>query len=495
MRKLIFTLFLLMPVFLLSQTARIKIDVDRQISQIDPKIYGVFMEPIRNSLDALYNPDSPLADENGVMKNYIEAVRELKITQMRWPGGNYVSGYNWQDGIGPKDQRPVRKELAWGVLDKNQVGTDEWIKISRSLGVENVICINLGTGTLDDARYWVEYCNGEKGTYYADLRSKYGNEQSYNVKYWGLGNEIDGSWQMGHKNAEDYSKFAKEAAKLMKLTDNSISLIACGPSAFNFNNADWLKWNRTVLYELYDQIDFISIHNYWNPSDDYNIFMGQRALDMEQKITIPAAQIKEVRTRYEVAKPIYLVVDEWAPLGWNFLASLAVAQHFNSFIRHADIVKMANYTMLTSLLSFDREKKISFKSPTFYIFKLFSNNCLGVSLDVFVDCEKFNATDFYKDIPCLDVTSSYDRETKTIVINVVNRHKDNAIITDIISCSGNFTGKASISLVNVTDYMAPLSYDKQEQYAPVVKETGVKGNKMTYSFPAHSFTQISVKIE
>jgi alpha-N-arabinofuranosidase len=297
---------------------------------------------------------------------------------------------------------------------------------------------------------------------------------------------------MGQKSAEDYSKFAKEAAKLMKWTDKNISLIAAGSSAFNWSDGDWLKWNRTVLYELYNQIDYISIHNYWTLSDDYNVIMGQRALEVEQKITIPAAMIKEVRTRYEMAKPIYLVMDEWAPYSRDFLGSLAVAQHFNSFIRHADVVKMANYTMLTSILSFDREKGF-YKSPTFYIFKLFSNNCRGVSLDVFVDCEKFKATDFYKDIPYLDVTSSYSKDTKTMVINVVNRHKDNAISTEIISSSGDFAGKASASELSIADYKAPLTYDKKDQYVPVVKEVAVKGNSMTYSFPAHSFTQIIVK--
>ncbi len=196
-----------------------------------------------------------------------------------------------------------------------------------------------------------------------------------------------------------------------------------------------------------------------------------------------------------MAKPIYLVVDEWAPLGWNFLASLAVAQHFNSFIRHADVVKMANYTMLTSILSFDMQKKVSFKSPTFFIFKLFSNNCRGVSLDVFVDCEKFNAGDFYKDIPYLDVTSSWLKDSKTLVINVVNRHQDNAISTEIISCSGDLKGKASASEVNVSDFKAPFIYDKRDQYVPVVKEVEVKGSKMTYSFPAHSFTQIILKTD
>ena len=198
------TFFLILALALLSPSvharqAVIKIDVDRKIGEIDPNIYCVFMEPIYfdphkfgiedaepgNTLcGTLYDPESLLANKDGFRRDYIEAGRELKVTNMRWPGGNYVAGYHWQDGIGPREKRPVRKELAWGALDTNQVGTDEWVRLNKALGTENVVCINLGTGTLNDARYWVEYCNSETGSYYADLRAKYGNEKPYNVKYW-----------------------------------------------------------------------------------------------------------------------------------------------------------------------------------------------------------------------------------------------------------------------------------------------------------------------
>src|SRR5438067_657073 len=204
MKKTLFILLFALPFTLHSQTAKIKIDPDRTIADIDPKIYGVFMEPIHfngrrlgltdtadfNTLyGTLYDPSSSLADEQGFRKDYIEAMKELKITNMRWPGGNFVMGYNWQDGIGPKEQRPTRINLAWGGTDNNHVGTDEWVALNKSIGSQNVICVNLGLGNINDALHWVEYCNYPKGTDYSDLRAKYGHPQPYNVKIWGLGNE------------------------------------------------------------------------------------------------------------------------------------------------------------------------------------------------------------------------------------------------------------------------------------------------------------------
>jgi alpha-N-arabinofuranosidase len=503
----LFTLFVLV-LSLHSQAATIKIDVDRKIGEIDPKIYGVFMEPIHfdpkkygiedaepgNTLyGTLYDPESPLANEDGFKKDYIEAGRELKITNMRWPGGNYVAGYNWQDGIGPKEKRPVRTELAWGALDNNHVGTDEWVRLNKALGTENVVCINLGTGTLDDARYWVEYCNSETGSYYADLRAKYGNEKPYNIKYWCLGNEVDGEpWIMGYKNAEDYCKIAKEAAKVMRYTDNSVSFIANGSSYYE-PSGKWMDWNRKVLTELRDVADFLSIHRYWELSEDYYVYMGQHAIDIEEKITITAAQIEAVRTRYKMEKPIYISFDEWGPHGNGLLPTLAVAQYFNSFIRHADVVKMANYTLFTSILGNDREKG-TFKTQLFHTFKLFSNNCLGMSVDVFVECETFKTSELYKNIPYLDVTSIYSDDKGLLIINVVNRHKEKAITADIINSSGIFEGKAHISEINRKDIYGNYAYDEREQYIPVTKKLSVKGNKMVYSFPAHSFTQIEIKI-
>jgi alpha-L-arabinofuranosidase len=510
MKLLLLALIVVFPLCLHAQTAKISIDTARVISAIDPNIYGMFMEPIQfdpkffgetglplNTLyGTMYNPGSPFANKDGFDTRYIDAARELKVTNVRWPGGNYTAGYNWQDGIGPKEKRPVRKELAWNWLETNQVGTDEWIKLNAAIGSENVLCLNFGTGTIDDARYWLEYCNGEPGSSYADLRVKYGSKKPYNIKYWDLGNEVDGEpWIMGYKDADDYCKMAKEVAKIMRFADKNISFIASGSSNYT-PDGKWVDRNLKVLTELRDFIDYISIHRYWEggSGQDYYMYMGQGAMDVEEKIITTANTIAIVKAKYAVAKPIYISFDEWASFGRGLLPTLAVAQYFNSFIRHADVVKMANFTMLPSILDRDKDKG-PFKSPLFWTIKMFSNNCLGNALDVAVKCDTFNTSKFYTNIPYLDVTSVYAREKKSVVINVVNRHKEKAILTEIVTSAGMFTGKAVVEEVNSNDIQAPYLFDKQQEYKPVPKEIEAKGNTFTYSFPAHSFTQITVKIE
>ena len=200
-------------------TARIKVDAERTIGEIDRMIYGNFTEHLGRCIyGGIYEPTSPQAGEGGFRKDVIAGTKELGVSLVRWPGGNFVSGYHWMDGIGDRSLRPMRKDLAWGDLESNQVGTDEFLHWAKLAGVEPYICINAGTGTLDEARDWVEYVNG-KDTHFASLRAKNGHPEPYGVKYWGLGNEIDGDWQIGHKNAEDYGKFALEAAKMMKWAD------------------------------------------------------------------------------------------------------------------------------------------------------------------------------------------------------------------------------------------------------------------------------------
>ena len=498
----------MLPLSLFAQNAKIKIDISREIGDIDPKIYGVFMEPIHfsgkmmglpdtvsfNTLyGTLYDPSSKLADENGFRKDYVEAMKELKVTNMRWPGGNYVSGYNWQDGIGPKDKRPVRINLAWGGLDNNHVGTDEWIALNKSIGSENIVCVNLGLGNITDACNWLEYCNYKKGTWFSDLRAKNGHPDPYNLKIWDLGNEVDGApWELGHKTAEDYVKIGREAAKAMKSVDNTIKFVASGSSYYE-PTGQWIEWNRKVLSGLGDMIDYISIHRYWENSPDYYNYMGQSAYDFEEKINVTAAEIEVARVMNNFKNPISISVDEWGIMSRNLLSALPIAQCFNSFIRHADIVKMSNFTMLTSLLGSDKEKG-TFKTPLFYIFKSFSNNCRGKSVDTYVECDTFN-TDLYKGIPYLDVTTVYSKETNNLIINVVNRHKDNAISADIVSESGDFDGKAEVSVLNANGLNETFTFDKQDQYKPVVKEIKTEKNKVTCSFPAHSFTQIKVVIK
>jgi alpha-N-arabinofuranosidase len=307
-----------------------------------------------------------------------------------------------------------------------------------------------------------------------------------------LGNEVDGApWELGHKNADDYVKIGREAAKAMKAVDNTIQLVASGSSWYE-QSGKWIEWNRKVLAGLGDKIDYISIHRYWERSDDYYTYLGQSAMDFEEKITIPAAEIKAVKAMKGFENPLYISFDEWGTFGQNFRAVLPIALCLNSFVRHADVVKMANFTLATSLLQTDREKG-SFKTPLFHLFKLFSNNSHGRSVDVFVQADTFN-TEKFQGIPYLDVTSACNDQTGTLLINVINRHKDKAIETEIVSNSASFSGRAQASVVN-HDLDEPFSFDKQQQYIPEIEEIAVKDKSFTFSFPAHSFVQIRVPLD
>jgi alpha-N-arabinofuranosidase len=508
MKNLIFFALAAWPWPMSAQTARIRIDIERVLGVVDPNIYGVFMEPIEfrpgrfgpddrtahNTMyGTLYDPSSPQADANGFRKDYIAAKQELKITNMRWPGGNYVAGYSWQDGIGPKTQRPVRKDLAWGAIDNNHVGTDEWVELNRSIGCESVVCANLGLGDVNNARFWVEYCNQPEGTYYADLRAKYGHRAPFGVKYWCLGNEVDGApWIMGHKDADDYCKIAVEAAKAMKATDNSIRLIACGSSLYD-STGSWIEWNRKVIGSLTGVADYLSIHRYWDRSNDYYTYVGQSSLDIEDKINTVQSQVNVYKALYPGKKPLSLSVDEWAPFGQTMLSTLAVAEYLNSFIRHADFVRMANFTLMTSLVGRDSQKG-TFKTPLFYTYKAFSGNCRGASVDTYVACDTFN-TAKYKGVPFLDVTAVYEKETNAIYINVVNRHRDKSIAADVLPTSGQLTGAAEATTITTDDLTAPFAFDKQAQYRPAIKSIDIVNGKLRFDFPPHSFTQIKASIK
>jgi alpha-N-arabinofuranosidase len=478
------------------EPAVIKIDPDRKISAVDPNIYGAFVEPIRTVVyGTIYDPKSSFADENGFRKDFIHLISELKIPVVRWPGGNYVSGYNWEDGIGPKDQRPARLDLAWHQIETNQMGTDEYVKLCNLIGAENFICINAGTGTLDQARHWVEYCNTEKGTYYSDLRRKYGNETPFKVKYWALGNEIDGPWQMGQKNAEDYVKFALEAAKLMQWVDRDIKLIACGASNYRPADNSWIDWNDYVLTHMAGNIDYLSVHRYATEAlAGDRSFSGMMCLglDVDQKIEMVKALIEKAMLKSGSKRPVYISFDEWSGgFGNSITASLMVAQHLNSFIRHADIVKMANITMLSSLVGNSPDG--DFKNALFQSFYLYSNNCHGISLDVYTGCEKYS-NDIFKDIPYLDITAVVNDSTKMLVLNIVNRHETKDIRADIVLQTGEFTGSAKVNEINGK---IPTSGDPrtQEPVNTVTRDMKVKGNTINYSFPAHSFTQLMIPVK
>ncbi len=351
--------------------ARIKLDPERVIAEVHPHVFGNFVEHLgRCVYGGVFEEGSPLADENGFRKDVMDATRGLGVTLLRWPGGNFASGYNWKDGVGPRDQRPARRDHAWGALDSNRYGTDEFLTYCEKLQVDPYICINAGLGSVEDARNWVEYTNETANTYWAQQRRKNGRDKPWNVKIWGLGNEIDGPWQLGHKNAEDYAKFALEAAKAMRRSDESIKLIASGSSNFG-QGSDWVGWNRTVLERLRNEIDYISLHTYvGNRTNDFEQFMAF-GRDVDDRIEVVKGQIRAVRVGNAAARPIHIAFDEWnvwyrtITPGWteyeiaktgleenyNYEDALAMAVFLNSFIRNADVVKMANLAQLVNVIA------------------------------------------------------------------------------------------------------------------------------------------------
>ena len=283
--------------------ARIAIDLARRIGTVDPRIFGNFIEHLGRCIyGGVFDEGSPLSDARGFRRDVLDAVRPLRMPVLRWPGGNFVSGYHWLDGVGPAAERPRRTELAWYAEESNRFGTNEFIEYCRVLGTEPYICVNMGSGTMDEAQAWVEYCNGTGNTHWANLRRAHGHPEPYRVRYWGLGNEMYGSWQIGHLSPEDYVKKARAFALVMKRTDPDIELIGCGHNG-------WSDWDQIVIDGLAPIIDWYSIHLYTGQADHYTtVFQSHQA---ERAIRICAALIERARYTQRLTHPIHIAFDEW----------------------------------------------------------------------------------------------------------------------------------------------------------------------------------------
>ena len=517
-----FLIAILLTPLALAQDARIKIDTDRTIGEISPLIYGNFLEHLGRAVyGGAYDPDSPLADEDGFRKDVIKASKDLKVTLLRYPGGNFVSNYHWMDGVGP--ERIPRMELAWDRLETNEFGTNEFMKFTNKIGAEPYFAVNMGTGTISEAQRWVEYTNVESGPYYAELRKKHGFEKPWNIKYWSLGNEMDGFWQIGHLNAEDYSKKARETAKVMRLTDPSIKLIAAGASNFR-PGANPMHWNRVVLEELKDVVDYLAVHMYvGNPDNNYYNFMATPQV-LDERTQIVRGLITDVMSRADRGDrdPIYIAWDEWniwyrARVGEDMTGVRALEEHYNLedalvvsgflnvFVRNADIVKIANMAQLVNVIApmFTSETDM-FLQTIYYPLQLFATFNHGTSLDVFVETDTYNTDTFFlglgesqtqqNDVPYLDVSATY-KNNGEVVINVVNRHLDKPITAEIISQTGMFNGTFEVYEVNGESIKSQNDFGKTEVETQRKKDLKLKGDSFECAFPAHSFTLIKGKIK
>ena len=476
-------------------------DRDFTIGKIDPRIYGSFIEHLGRAVyGGIYEPSHPTADENGFRRDVIDMIRKLGVPVVRYPGGNFVSGFNWEDSIGPRDQRPRRLDLAWFTTETNEVGLHEFAHWARKAGSEVMYAVNLGSRGADAARNVVEYANHPSGSYWSDLRIQNGEKEPFGIKLWCLGNEMDGQWQMGHKNAEDYGKFALETAKLMKWIDRDIKLVVAGSSDYNGN---WIDWNRTVLEYLKNHADYIALHNYVeNRSNDYYKFMATTRF-AEKAIRITEGLIAEAMTKAERKDPIYIAFDEYnvwyrakGEEGneevYNLEDALVVSTFLNIFVRNAHVVKMANMAQLVNVIApIFSTKEGSWYQTIFYPLQLFATHCHGTSLDTFVDCDTYALGG--ERIPYLDVSAAYDNEAGEVIVNVTNRHREQAITTDILCQTGRFGGKATLYEVNGPDIKAENSMTRQA-VKTVTKEAQARGDRFTYAFPAHSFTLIRIPV-
>ncbi len=383
------------------ETTKLTMHTQFQVARVDPRIFGGFLEHMGRAVyQGVYEPESPHADEDGFRQDVLSTLRRLQMPVMRYPGGNFASGYHWMDGLGPKSGRPIVRELAWQSTETNQFGTEEYIRLCRKLNWSPMITVNMGTGTPEEARNWVEYCNAPVGTHYANLRSENGSSVPHAVKLWCLGNEMDGLWQLGHVPAEHYAIRAWQAAQMMKSVDPSLELVVCGSSGNEMKT--YLDWDRQVLEYMGEMADYISLHRY----------VGNRSGNTADFLAVTNSidkQIEEIDTvcRFVQGKSrsqsrTYLCFDEWnvwyknmemdgegkfAPHLieeiYNLEDALVVAGFLNSFIRHADVVKIANIAQIVNVIAPLQTRGDELLVQTiFYPFEMYARRREGTSLQV-----------------------------------------------------------------------------------------------------------------
>lgn len=428
----------------MSLTARLTIPDLPAIGRVDPRIFGSFVEHMgRCVYEGVYDPDSPLADEDGFRTDVLEGTRDMGVTQVRYPGGNFVSTYNWKEGIGPKDQRPTRPDYAWKSIETNQFGTDEFIRWCRKANVAPMMTVNLGTEGASAAMQWLEYCNLPRGTYWADQRPE---ETPYAAPIWCLGNEMDGPWQAGHVPALEYAMRAQQAGKIMKGLDDSIETVLAGSSGRYMST--YMEWDREALDYCWEEVDFIAPHRYSeNRRNDTAWFLAE-GTEIERILTDYRSLIGFLRAKKRSNKQVFVSFDEWnvwyknmeTDGGWqpaphlieevyNQEDALVVAQYLNAFIRNADLVRSACQAQLVNIIGPMLTRKDGLlKQTIYYAFRLFARAGLTEALPFRLDCDQIPAGD-RGNVDVLDV--SVARSEQGLSVFVVNRSQTESVTIDL----------------------------------------------------------------
>ncbi|HBM80373.1 MAG TPA: alpha-N-arabinofuranosidase [Clostridiaceae bacterium] len=422
------------------QKSSIVIDKEYKIGDIDKRLFGSFVEHMgRCVYTGIYEPGHPEADENGFREDTSKLVKELGTTIIRYPGGNFVSGYNWTDGIGPKAKRPVRLDLAWSAKEPNQVGIDEFADWAERIGLPVMGAVNLGSGTPKDAGNILEYCNFPKGTYWSDLRIKNGYTKPHDIKLWCLGNEMDGPWQICHMEAYEYGRKACETAKIMKWIDPSVELVSCGSSSPDLNT--FPDWDRIVLENTYENVDFISLHRYYSENGKRGDYLTS-FVDMDEFIKTVVAVADYVKGKLRSKKKMMLSFDEYnvsqshkpaakserwtyaRPISegyYSVLDALSFSGLLCTLINHADRVKVACLAQLVNVIApiSTQPGGGAIRQAIFYPFMYASRYARGQAIKAIVNCHEIK-TETRGDVDALQVAAAFDEEDGTLNIFMLN---------------------------------------------------------------------------
>jgi alpha-L-arabinofuranosidase len=499
-----------------SEVVRVYVDSRRTIAPLDRNLFGSFLEHLGRAIyEGIYDPGSKLSDSNGLRKDVADEIRQLRVPIVRYPGGNFVSGYNWLDGVGPKQDRPRVLDKAWHSINTNEFGTNEFMMWCKTVGTEPLMGLNLGTGTPEEAAALVEYCNVEKGTKWSDLRRKHGFAEPHKVKRWCLGNEMDGPWQIGHMTATEYGLKAQDAARQMHYVDPSLQLIACGSSGPFMPT--YLEWDREVLEQCYDYVDGLSLHRYFgntaaDTSGDSAKFLAMN-LSMERQIAETVAVCDLVRGHKRSPKKLWLSFDEWnvwyrARSGnavngheqlaphlleevYNLEDALLVGGLINSLIRNADRVKLACLAQLINVIApIMTNSNGMLRQTIYYPYSWALQFARGSVLNLLVDSPGYEVSGLGQ-VGYLDVAGTTDPESGEVSLFVLNRDLSKAHAVEI-----NWQDKAparALSSVLLTgdNLKAFNSFDAPQRVVPrTLDKPSIAGGRAKFEVPARSYSVI-----
>ena len=484
------------------QTSRIFIDSRRSIAPLDRNLFGSFLEQLGRAIyEGIYDPGSKLADSNVFRKDVMQEVRSLGVPIIRYPGGNFVSGYNWLDGVGPKHDRPHVLDKAWDSMNSNQFGTNEYMQWCEAVGTLPLMGLNLGTGTPEQAAALLEYCNVEKGTQWSDLRRKHGYAEPYNVKHWCIGNEMDGPWQIGHVTATEYGMKAQDTARQMRYVDHSVQLIACGSSGPFMPT--YLEWDREVLEQCYDYVDGLSLHRYLGNNKSPR---GSAHLEGRIVLVVHSGFYREVNgdpwIQHDVeafvkidSKGWKLVAKTFRPLLEKLLQeagldpTVLVGGMLNTLMRNADRVKIACLAQLINVIApiMTNENGL-FRQTIYYPYAWALQYARGRVLNVLVESPTYDAKGLDA-VPYLDAVATNDNGQTTLFI--LNRDLSKARTVDVIWEDQSPNRVLASQLLTGNDLKAVNGFDAPERVKPQAFDKPNTSNGRTrFEVPARSYTVI-----